>query len=391
MANDQHTYIELIILKKRDADILTAEEEALLTQWLQASPANQAYYDKMLRFSYKEEEHIPENVTPLHLFRNHIREMNMLYEAQRSRKRWHSIYAISAAAVIISVLLYVLPTWEKVLNKVNTTAVVPVGVQLITGDGHVTALQQDTASLGMAVVNGAMVKEETLIYKENNAAKPDVHKLITPPGQKYSVLLPDGSTVWLNGASELEYTIPFSGEERKIQLKGEAYFEVAKSTTPFIVQAGTARIHVLGTAFNVNTYHANIVKTVLMNGRVGIQAGNTTAPTILHPDEMAILDINTGACSVKQTDAAAWLAWKTGYFSFRSKQMELVIESIAGYYNFDKVVFKQEVLKKQKISAHIDITREIDEVLKALSDAADINIYEQGGVVYVEENQPVNH
>lgn len=389
MAQENDTYIELILLRKRDAGILTAAEEALLSQWLQASPANRTYYHKMMKFPYKEEEHIPENVTPLHLFRNHIREMNMLYQAQRSRRRWHTIYAISAAAVLAGILLYALPLWQRSVkaSAVNTTAPVAANtVQLITGDGHVFALPQDSSTSTATVTNGMTVKKETLIYQENSTEKPDVHKLITPPGQKYTVQLPDGSAVWINGASELEYTVPFSGKERTVRLKGEAYFEVAKSTTPFIVQAGEARIHVLGTSFNVNSYNAGIVKTVLVQGSVGVQVSGAPQ-TILHPDEMAVLDVETGACAVKQTDAAAWLAWKTGYFSFRSKPMELVVESIAGYYNLDKVVFRQDALKKQKISAHIDITRNIEEVLKGLSDAADIKIFEKEGIVYVQDNE----
>jgi transmembrane sensor len=392
MGNDQDTYIDLILLKKREEGNLTVAEETQIEAWLQASPANRKYYEKMLQFSHKEQEHIPETVTPLHLFRNHIREMNMLHQAQRWRRQWYTIYAISTAAVIAGFMMMVYPVWQNtVKNSAGkaTTAIDANSIQLITGDGQVLTLQPDSTATDSMLVNGALVKNETLIYKENNTEKADVHRLKTPPGQKYTVQLPDGSSVWINGASELEYAVPFTGKERKVLLKGEAYFEIAKSTTPFIVYANGAKIQVLGTAFNVNAYHTSLVKTVLVQGSVGVQAGNATVPTVLHPDEMAIIDNNTGTCTVKQTDATAWLAWKTGYFSFHSKQMELVVESIAGYYNFDKVVFKQDLLKKQKISAHIDITREIDEVLKALSDAADINIYEQGGIVYVEENQPV--
>lgn len=382
MSSDQHKYIALTLLRKCQDGELTEEEEVIVNQWLEASPANRAYYEKMTRFLYHGQEHIPENVTPLHLFRNHIREMNMLHQAHRWRRRWYTIYGISAAAVIVGALLFVLPLWQKsVKNNVPAATATNAtnAVQLITSKGEVIGLKHDTT-----VNNGAVVKDETLIYKGHNEEQPEIHRLVTPPGQKYMVLLSDGSRVWINGSSELEYTTPFSGSERKVSLKGEAYFEVAKSTTPFIVQAGAARINVLGTSFNVNAYNSTIIKTVLMEGGVAVSTDNSTTPTILRPNEMAILHTNTGQYTVKETDAAAWLAWKTGYFSFRSRRMDLVVEIIATHYNAQDVIFREEGLKQQKISAHIDVTRRIDEVLKALSDATGMSIVEKDGTVYVE-------
>ncbi len=135
-----------------------------------------------------------------------------------------------------------------------------------------------------------------LAYKDAPAQKAGTTVLYntirTPNGGQYRIILPDGTHAWLNAASVLRFPIAFTGSERKVQLSGEAYFEVAKnSAMPFRVittdehNRESGMVEVLGTAFNVNAYNNEpSVKTTLVEGKVKVSTpapGNSQQPVIL--------------------------------------------------------------------------------------------------------------
>ncbi|HWW38012.1 FecR family protein, partial [Pedobacter sp.] len=162
--------------------------------------------------------------------------------------------------------------------------------------------------------------------KEKTAsAKIAYNTITTPRGGQYQVNLPDGSKIWLNASSSLKYPTLFSKNERRVELSGEAYFEVAKMTfkesghkkarTPFIVVTSKQQVEVLGTHFNINSYEDEATtKTTLLEGAVRVSQVGSRKTVNLLPGLQSVLNNNNLSTRAVDTDEA--VAWKNGYFQF---------------------------------------------------------------------------
>ncbi|MDM8177845.1 MULTISPECIES: FecR family protein [Olivibacter] len=158
--------------------------------------------------------------------------------------------------------------------------------------------------------------------------------LSTPKGGQYQVILSDGTKVWLNAASSLRYPTVFTGNERKVILNGEAYFEVAKNEKqPFKVVTDRQELLVLGTHFNINSYEDEPdVKTTLLEGSVKVSAFQTKQTILLKPGEQAALK-RSGKLKVAQINAENAIAWKSGLFQFQGSGIQEALRQMARWYD----------------------------------------------------------
>jgi len=196
--------------------------------------------------------------------------------------------------------------------------------------------------------------------------------LATPKGGQYQLVLPDGSKVWLNAASSIRYPVSFTGNERRVELTGEAYFEVAHLQLPsgqkmpfkvsILSSAGGSEsthrgeVEVLGTHFNINAYNDEpSVNTTLLEGRVKVksevgsqksdQASDFGPSVVLNPGQQAIFSSSPAAAENRQkgikviddADLELAMAWKNGFIAFKSADIKSVMRQIARWYNVEVV------------------------------------------------------
>jgi ferric-dicitrate binding protein FerR (iron transport regulator) len=223
------------------------------------------------------------------------------------------------------------------------------GAILTLGNGHQILL--DTTKDGALASQGGsrLVKQNgRLIYtasippgKDEGLSPADVESnwyniITTPKGRQFQAVLPDGTQVWLNAASSIRYPAVFHGKERKVQISGEAYFEVAKDPSrPFHVQVNTMDVEVLGTDFNINSYADEpAVKTTLLRGSIGVsQKGNRI---LLIPGQQAI-SLGDQLASVNLADLEEVMAWKNGRFQFYETDIQTLLRQVARWYDLDVV------------------------------------------------------
>jgi len=157
--------------------------------------------------------------------------------------------------------------------------------------------------------------------------------LSTPHGGQFRLTLPDGTRVWLNAASSLRFPTAFTGRERKVELSGEAYFEVAgHAAMPFRVAVRDMEVAVLGTHFNVMAYNEeNHISTTLLEGAVQVRHGQQAVT--LRPGQQAVLRGSTGALNVLPGDTEGAVAWKNGYFKFSNEDIQSVMRRVSRWYN----------------------------------------------------------
>jgi len=170
-------------------------------------------------------------------------------------------------------------------------------------------------------------------YTANGNSELAYNTVTTPRGGQYHLTLADGTNVWLNAGSSIKYPTVFRGKDRKVEVTGEAYFEVAHNKAmPFKVSTATQTVEVLGTHFNINAYTDETdVKTTLLEGSVKVSSGNNF--TLIKPGEQAVLAAD--GFNVQNVDTEEAVSWKDGMFRFTDESLERIMRKIARWYDVD--------------------------------------------------------
>ena len=223
-----------------------------------------------------------------------------------------------------------------------------------------------------------------LVDKTENYSS-QVYKVLVDKGQRASVILPDGTKVWLNSHTELTYNGDYGKGNRQVVLSGEGYFEVAKDTTlRFIVKAGEMEVEALGTTFNVKAYQEDReLTTTLFEGKVRTSVGKDEV--ILKPDESLSFDKSSRRMIVSDDLAAYARMWKDNELVFKGATMEEVAVMLDRLYNV-KVRFASEKVKHYRFSGVIK-NNSLDNVIELISLTAPIMYKKVGGEIIIEERK----
>lgn len=192
--------------------------------------------------------------------------------------------------------------------------------------------------------------------------------IYTPVGGEYTLMLSDGSQVWLNSDSRITYPIMFAEDHREVQMEGEAYFKIVrrngkKGKIPFVVKIKNQLIEVLGTEFNVNAYSEKVY-TTLVEGAVALSSEKGKEKLLLSPDQQAEFNPQTGEMSKRNIDTYYFTAWRIGKFAFQRASIKKVMEDLARWYNID--VLYQGDFAGITYSGTISRMEEFSEVLKLI-------------------------
>lgn len=320
---------------------LTLEEETTLREWITSQESNQVFYQKVItgkgfdHFCQQASEHNYRQ--KYQAFRSHIRK--------RKLRKWRRIgYAAAAILLpfVLSISLY--PESEQKNTSIQSTEIIPGTYQavLTLSNGQDIFLSPITEKNKLEATT-ATLEGNTLVYpKTDTTTAPAYHKITIPRGGEYILRLADGTRVWLNSETELEYPVVFTKKQRQVFLKGEAYFEVAPdSLHPFIVKTEQQNLRVLGTSFAIRAYaNESVVLTTLETGKVNIHSKGQEV--ILTPGEQSCL--KGGNLTVAKVNTTLFTAWHKGIFIFQDQPLENILNTLARWYNID-IFYTNENLK----------------------------------------------
>jgi transmembrane sensor len=282
---------------------------------------------------------------------------------------------ITVAASIL--LIVCLGSYFLFFNKSKPTEIVKTRPQdveapkatkaMITlANGKTVAL--DSINSGMLATQGNVNVVKTAdgkIVYNGRSTEVVYNTLYNPRGsQVVNLTLGDGSIVWLNAESSLKYPVAFIGKERKVEITGEAYFEVVHNAArPFIVKKDDAEISVLGTHFNINAYDdERVIKTTLLEGSVKVSRGNKTS--ILKPGQQAQLANNE--IKIESADVDEVMAWKNGLFKYNNSDIGTVMRQISKWY--DVTVSYPNGLPKDRYGGSLHRDLSLANVFKVLEE-----------------------
>lgn len=337
----------LQLLKKQVMrDELSHQEQQLLETWLRASPHNQLAWEEMQHEAWlgqNLQQYSRANATSIWnktlAHRGVEQKLKSVHRVHFLRRNW---WAAAVLLLIAGGAYFLLQPGkpDSVLAVKQQQEIQPgkEGAILTLADGRKLLLD----SMGNGIVtsqNGTQVvlKDGQLSYEAGLNGKPVINTMTTPRGRQFRLNLPDGTTVWLNAASSLTYPTAFTGNERAVEITGEAYFEVAKNEKmPFRVHINKATtVEVLGTHFNVSGYaDENSINTTLLEGSVRLKTADQTL--ILKPGQAG----HAGATGqflhlAGSVDTSAVMAWKNGLFNFEGMKFDAVMRQLARWYDID--------------------------------------------------------
>ncbi|WP_312136792.1 FecR family protein [Sphingobacterium sp.] len=195
--------------------------------------------------------------------------------------------------------------------------------------------------------HGLIIGDNSISYQDGDVALAGIQssktiRIVTPYGGQYNLELSDGSKVWLNAGSEISYQTDFAKQNRTIDLKGEAYFEVQKNKNlPFIVRTREQEIRVLGTEFNINAYSdEKIIRTTLKGGSLRVTANEQQ--TVLKPNQQALFNTSSNALATQSVDADAAIAWKEGIIDLHGMSLQECMRNISRWYDVE-IVYQNDI------------------------------------------------
>lgn len=231
----------------------------------------------------------------------------------------------------------------------------------------------------------AAVKEKGGISRQIETSKSALTKLVVPYGKRSQLTLSDGTKVWLNSGSVLEFPTVFTGKSRRVSLSGEMYAEVAKDAgKPFIVSTQGYQVKVYGTKFNLSAYkdHAD-QSVVLVEGSVGVRT-SADNEIMLSPNEM--LTGSRSAWDKKTVDVSDYISWKDGYMILNKTPITEVLRKAERYYNLTFNIPPSAQLEHITCTGKIYLSDNLDNVMGTISLLSHTRYKREDKTIYIEIN-----
>ena len=360
---------------------LSPEEKGKLEDWINESEEHRLLFCKIKKqLSINEIRNYLQ--TDVEDAWKKVREKTFGAPAVRPRRvlKW-----LKYAAVVIPVSLS-LSLWyawkEKMENKQATVARLSPVLTLDNGEKYQLDPEEQTEiyvdeEVKAYQAGGGLIYDTTARQEETK-----YNRIEVPRGSEYWIVLPDGTRVWLNAATELKYPVAFHAKERRVYLKGEAYFEVAPDKNrPFYVETEEVKIRVLGTVFDVNTHYTRGVRTVLVEGAVALEWGDQKEIR-MKPGELADFDRTTTEVTLKEVDVTSYISWKEGYFVFEDEPLEEIMHTLSLWYD-KEFLFVGKRSRALHFSGHIKRYERIETILSAITDVTGVEFRMNGQIILI--------
>ncbi len=267
-------------------------------------------------------------------------------------------------------------------GKVSPEKKMPAPVSVRKKSGRAWWRTACSVAAAVALLAGVgyagMYLKEGMMYKDFSSR---INTIEVPAGEMLSVTLQDGTEVFLNGGSRLEYPVVFSKDRREVRLSGEAYLDAAHNPgRPFVVKTFASEVEVLGTEFNVLADEDNrIFSTTLVSGKVKVTTlgSDEYEQVILAPDEkVKIVDNHLVVSKVKAKDDISWMG---GYINLRDVNFVELMHRFESMYGVDIIIARNSVPDVGYLSGKIRVSEGIDFALHILQEACDFTYEKDTG------------
>lgn len=318
------------------------------------------------------------------------KDSNKILQMQRNR-RFRSFIWMVAASVTVLIIFSI----SYIYTNVNKTpdveaiaremAVTPEAddIQLVLPDKQIPISGQESQieydAKGTVVVNSEKIADAFQSSANSSKRSLEFNQLIVPNGKRSTLILEDGTKVWVNAGSRIVYPVAFADKKREIYVNGEVFLEVAPDKNrPFVVKTKEMDVQVLGTSFNVMAYETDeSASVVLVTGSVQVDTRDDE-DFRLEPNRM--FSYHKGECDIKDVNVNDYILWKDGLYTYRSEHLSVILDRLSRYYG-KKISYKSDVADL-RCSGKLDMQEDLEVVLDGLSQTAPI-LYKKIGEEYI--------
>ncbi|WP_270543677.1 FecR family protein [Butyricimonas paravirosa] len=315
-----------------------------------------------------------------------------LKKRQRGKKRLFLPWVAASVVVVVGISAFLLLNRETGMVNLSMEEKIEPGKAIVTLE-MASGLKYRLDTLSSIVRNNRMnvafdndagvlkIKEQdSTDYLLKEVGRNTIN---VPYGGTYTVELCDGTKVYLNSGTKLEFPSRFDGDMRSVSLKGEAYFEVARNESkPFIVEVDEMKVKVLGTAFNVKSYVDEPgIYTTLVQGSVAIFRDGQPEK-IIKPGEQAYYNKGVGMLRVSPVDVNEFTAWKDGLFYFKDITLEEILRIVARWYDLE-IFYMNQSAKSVVYSGKMPMYSSVEDVLRKFEISGDVRFELQGRALTV--------
>lgn len=351
------------------------EDDSLFQHWL-----NEDIENRKLYLSLKEGGHHNELFDKEKIFNTISNKLSLNIEGERHlyQKRWFKYVASSVAVIALSIMALNYfsfkgnPTPEKVEKNIFDPG--SKKAYLLSMKGEKIDLSE---SFEVKKEDGTVISnksEGVVSFEKTTPVRKKIERqtIYVPKSGEYELILADGSRVFLNSESQLTFPSYFEGDTRRVELTGEAYFEVKKDTRPFIVQTPDLSVEVLGTTFNINAYHTNpYINATLVEGSIRIHRAENQESFLLNPKHNLKWDKLSDEVFIQQVNTDLYTAWVRGEFVFRKQPLTEIFAQLERWYDF-KIIYEKPDIAKMRFTGSAEKVRPLDYLLNQIQAVTDI-------------------
>ena len=298
-------------------------------------------------------------------------------DRRRKAKTRMRIWVAASAVAAALVLAFLIPS---LLPSLSVKKEQPIRFFAATASGEHVVLQMDGHN------EQQLLEDSVMDIKEWKTLTPDTtccQTLTTRRGKSFLLVLSDGTKVWINAESSLRYPVAFNGKERRVELKGEACFEVAKDEKcPFIVSADGMDTHVLGTKFNVRSYTTEDRHVTLVQGKVQVTNKNSLTSVVLQPGQ-DLTYTETGEEKISNVNIATYTAWTEGMFYFEDASLEEIMGYLGRWYNVN-IDFERVELYDIRLNFWANRNAHPEEAVELLNKLEKVRVDYQDGTITIK-------
>ena len=297
-----------------------------------------------------------------------------IHNKKRTRigRRLIASVATSAACAVLIILFTMLFKDNDTESEFNGGMIVgellnSEDVQLVTNNNTISF--NDNIEISLDEKGTAQINQRNKEIKKIELKRNDLNSLIIPFGKRSDLILADGTKIWLNSGTVLEFPAQFDENERVINLKsGEIYLEVKHDDNkPFYVITQDIRVEVHGTSFNVTSYDNLNSTVILVEGHVSLRKNGVNRSVSLYPNELAVYNSESLEFDKKEVNVEDYTSWKDGYLSLNKTPMTEVLKRISRYYNLSFNYDNSVELQNRSCTGKIQLSENLENVMTTIS------------------------
>ena len=378
--------VKKLIIKSLLSEI-SEEENKKLENWIKENESNKLLYNKIIdKQNLVKKINILDSINEEKSFKQ-IKK-NLKTNSKSNKVRLLNLsYKIAASVILMISIFY---TTQYFLTETQTLNFKPGENQallFIEGNEPINLTNKSNENIK---VNNTEVKinNNEVVYTAPRSSSLFVKnsKITTPRGGEYKLVLPDGTKVWLNAESEIEFPSDFKGKYRKVKVKGEVFFDVTKNKDkPFIVQLPKYKVMVLGTKFNVNSYqNSKTTHITLCEGKVQVFSSKLSKNVYLEPGMQFNYNKKLNNYTVKEVNVLEFSSWIKGYFYYKDKPLSYIMQNLSRWYDF-KIDYDNDKMKNRLFSAKFSRQDNLKTILKVMEEGSGLKFKIKKNTIYVEK------